>query len=115
MKHITITSGGKEYAVKFGMNALAMFCEMENISFDELNKLGTSLRIGQMISLAYCGLKEGARVCKQDFNLTKEDIGDMMDDDKDLITNIMSAFSSSQAVVKEEEEGEKLPVKEPAS
>lgn len=85
----------KLYPVKYGFNALRVFCNASGIELQDIEKIATSMSLDHAINLVWAGLKDGARVEKQEFDLTIEDIADMMDEDNTLITQCMELFISS--------------------
>lgn len=87
--------GDKLYPVKYGFNALRVFCNASGIELQDIEKIATSMSLDHAINLVWAGLKDGARVEKQEFDLTIEDIADMMDEDNTLITQCMELFISS--------------------
>lgn len=93
-----VTINGKQEPVKFGFSALANFCKLANIPLSKMDRLGEDMTLETAFILIYCGLKDGARVTKKDFTLTVDDIGDLLDDNPELLNDVMSAFSNSQAV-----------------
>ena len=90
-----IKVGEKTYPVKYGFNALRMFCNASGIELQELEQIGSSMKIDHAINLVWAGMKDGARVEKQDFDLTPEDIADLMDEDNTLINQCMELFVAS--------------------
>lgn len=87
--------GDKLYPVKYGFNALRVFCNASGIELQDIEKIATSMSLDHAINLVWAGLKDGARVEKQEFDLTIEDVADMMDEDNTLITQCMELFISS--------------------
>lgn len=90
-----IKVGEKTYPVKYGFNALRMFCNESGIELQDLEKIASSMKIDHAINLVWAGMKDGARVEKQDFDLTPEDIADLMDEDNTLINQCMELFVAS--------------------
>lgn len=81
-----ITVAGDVLPVKFGTNQTAIFCELHNcdlktyygiFSGENFSKL--ELGGKQVRDLIYSALKDGARVDKKPFDLSPEDVGDIMD------------------------------------
>lgn len=87
--------GEQLYPVKYGFNALRVFCNASGIELQDIEKIATSMSLDHAINLVWAGLKDGARVEKQEFDLTIEDVADMMDEDNTLITQCMELFISS--------------------
>lgn len=90
-----IKVGEKTYPVKYGFNALRMFCNASGIELQELEQIGSSMKIDHAINLVWAGMKDGARIEKQEFNLTPEDVADLMDEDNTLINQCMELFVAS--------------------
>jgi len=90
------TSKG-ELPVYFGMNALARFGDLTDKTMtqvlDTLSDMST-LKMSDMLAFIYSGFTEGARREKIECQIESvEMIGDMIDDDGDLITKVMTAYS----------------------
>jgi len=90
-----IKVGEKAYPVKYGFNALRLFCNESGIELQELEKIGQSISIDHAINLVWAGMKDGARVEKQAFDLTPEDVADLLDEDSTLINQCMELFVAS--------------------
>jgi hypothetical protein len=75
-----IKIGDKEYPVKFGLNALALFCDEVGLKLGELDKIGAQSSLMDILRLAYWGMKDGARSEGKPFDLTVENIADLLDD-----------------------------------
>jgi hypothetical protein len=86
--------GETEYPVKFGLNALALYCDEVGIKLGELDKIGGSnTSLMDLIKLAFWGLKDGARSEGKPFDMTVENIADLLDDDPSgLIVKIVDIF-----------------------
>ena len=87
--------GDNTYPVKYGFNALRLFCNASGIELQELEKLGESITFDYAINLVWAGLKDGARVEKQNFDLTVEDVADLLDQDPSLINQCVELFTAS--------------------
>lgn len=87
---------GVSYPVKFGFNTYADLCDLTGMTIDDLQKFGEKISPGVARDLIWCGLKHGARVKNQKFVLTREQVGDMMDDDPEFATKVFAAFADSQ-------------------
>jgi hypothetical protein len=76
--------GGKDRAVKFGINQSVIYCELRNCSITQMNKdiadLGAgSGDVGVMRDFIYSALKEGARKAGEPFDFTNYDVGDWLE------------------------------------
>lgn len=89
-----ITINNKEFAIRYGMNALRIFCKETNKTLNDLSKLGNDMSLEDSIQLVKAGLMDGGRKAGQPCLLSIEDIADALDDDMDLLTRAMDIFSS---------------------
>ena len=78
VKHVEI--GGVSRPVKFGFAALMEFTEENGYTMADLDKLGENMKLKDALFLVWCGLKHGARVEKQPYKHTIEDIADWLDE-----------------------------------
>ena len=90
-----IESAGKVYPVKYGMAALSEFLDSEGLSLSDMENIGKNMSLTRALKLVYFGLKHGARKAGKDFAFTLDDIGDMCDDDPELLQKCMTVFSES--------------------
>ena len=95
----------KQYPVKYGFNALRLFSNQTGIGLDELAKLQDSMSIAYAIALIWAGLKDGARVEKVEFEMTMDDVADLLDEDATIIEQCVAYFVES--FVKPQGENEK--------
>lgn len=89
----TVELSGKEYPLSFGYNALSMY---ENLTGKSFMQMGQNLNIEELLAVCYVGLKDGARKSKSEFDLTIQDVGDLLDENESAFEDIMSAFKSQQ-------------------
>ena len=89
-----IKIGDSVYPIKFGINAVRLFCDKFKISLADLNTALNSenLTLTQALYLCFCGLKDGHRKAKKPFNFVIDDIADLMDEDEALVEKIMEVF-----------------------
>mgnify|MGYP003133229946 CR=1 FL=1 len=97
MKATPVFINGKDYPVKYGFAALRAFTDKTNMSLGELSSLGENMTISQAIALVWAGLKDGARVMKQDFNMTIDDVADLLDEDQEAMTKVLKVFELSMS------------------
>jgi len=90
-----IKVNGTDYPVKYGFNALRLFSNQTGIGLDELSKLQDSMSIDYAIALIWAGLKDGARVEKIEFNMTMDDVADLLDEDQTIIEQCVAYFVES--------------------
>jgi hypothetical protein len=79
---------------RFGMNSLRIFTKMSGIELMEIEKIGENMDLDMAIQLAWCGLKDGHRKAGKDFDLSVDDVADMLDYDMDSLTKIMDVFAN---------------------
>lgn len=89
-----ITINKKEFPIRYGMNALRIFCKETNKTLNDLSKLGNDMSLEDSIQLVRAGLMDGGRKAGQPCLISIEDIADALDDDMDILTNAMDIFSS---------------------
>ena len=93
---IVETKKGK-LPVRYGMNALAHFGDLTgksmNVVMESMSSLG-DLQISELLAFIYAGFIDGARWAKEDCKIeSKEEVGDMMDDDDGLVSKMFEAFN----------------------
>lgn len=85
MKYDFIKLGNKNMAISFGFAALRKYSELTNTSLSDLQKLGTDMTLNDTLILLWCGIKDGHRRAKQEFELSVDDIADMLDGNFDVL------------------------------
>ena len=95
---------GKDYPVRFGMNALRMFCKDTDRALSDLDKLGESMSLDDACQLILAGLQDGARVSGKECSLNVDGVADLLDDDFDALNKVLEVFST-QFSAKFEDEG----------
>jgi hypothetical protein len=93
---IVETKKGK-LPVRYGMNALALFGDLTgksmNVVMESLGNFG-DLKISELLAFVYVGFVDGARWAKEECKVgSVEEIGDMIDDDAELISKMFDVFS----------------------
>lgn len=103
----------KQMPIRYGMNALRIFCKATNKSLNDLSNLGLSMSLDDSCELILAGLKDGHRKAGKELNLSVEDISDFLDDDMDLLARAMDIFGSqfNTSEDKGNEKGTTLPKK----
>jgi len=71
---------------------------------DELSQLQDSMSIDYAIALIWAGLKDGARVEKVEFDMTLDDVADLLDEDATIIEQCVAYFVESFAKPADETE-----------
>ena len=99
------TSKG-DLPVRYGWNALAKFGDMAGLTMDDIMELDLKkLSMSDLLKFVYVGFVEGARKEGVECVIkSPEDVGDMIDDDPELITGVMNVFGEQ---TKAEGEGDK--------
>ncbi len=100
-----LTINKKDYAVHFGMAALAAFCREEGIPLTQMEQGFIDLDLLGTTNLVFAGLQQGARREKSILDLTVDDVLDAMDEDKDLLSKALEMFSESQGESKKKVKG----------
>ena len=95
---------GKDYSIRYGMNALRMYCKQTNKSLNDLEKLGQDMSLDDACQLILAGLRDGARVAGKEFSLSVEDMADILDEDFDALQKCLNVFSQ-QFTAKYNKEG----------
>jgi len=106
-----IKIGGELRPVKFGFNSLAEFGRITGLKLQDLQNLGSSLTIEQVIVLVWCGLRYGAKKEGKPFDYTVEDVGDWLDEDPNLVAEMLNTYGESQAPFVPEKAGKKKPIR----
>ena len=107
-----IEINGEARPLRFGMNALRLFCRDQKISLSEISTLGQDMSLDSACSLILCGLKDGARKAGKNCPLTVDDIADALDEDFSLLEKAMGIFSESFNTINEGNvQGPKCPKK----
>lgn len=88
-----IDINGKKMPIKFGFNALRHFSRRTGTTINDMERLGTNMNFDHAICLIHCGLMDGARVAKEKFVFTEEDLADALDSDMDIIERAMTVFT----------------------
>lgn len=85
----------QDIPVHYGMNAFALYSEMRKVSMnDALNLDPSKMDLMDFFTLMYVGVKEGARVAKEECKFgSVEDLLDYADENADVINDIAQVFS----------------------
>ena len=84
MNYEIVEIANKKFPIFFGFNGLRKYCGKTGTS---LNKLMT---LGQDMTLV--GIEEGCRKSGQEFKLTIDELGDMLDVDMDGLSKALEIF-----------------------
>ena len=95
MEATPIFINGKDYPVKYGFAALRAFTDATNTTLNELGSLGDSMTMTQALALVWAGLKDGARVTGNKFEMSIDDVADLIDKDQEALTKVLAVFQKS--------------------
>jgi len=112
MKYEIIKLGKKEMPIYFGFNALRKFCRATGTTLQKLGQLGQDMSLDDVVELIYFGTMEGHRKAKIDFDLTSDDIADMLDGDQNGMNEAMQVFSDHMGMVFQNDKNEKTEKKQ---
>ena len=90
-----IETGRGMLPFSWGMAALTRFCEENNLSLNDFTQLEKEMRPRVLLSLIWHGFKDGHRKEQKAFELTVDDIADMIDESPGLMERCMEAVSNS--------------------
>jgi hypothetical protein len=86
---------GKQLPIRFGMNALRLFCKETKTSLNEFASLANDLDLDKACVLILCGLKDGARKAGKECSYKVDDIADILDDDFGILETAMGYLRDS--------------------
>jgi len=96
MKQATyLTTAGGKLPFSFGMNALSSFLDSEGLALADLGELGANMKISTALNIVFYGFADGHRREGVPFTLTPADIGDLIDDNPELLAQAMDVFANS--------------------
>jgi hypothetical protein len=93
MNYTFLEINNKKHPIKFGFNALRKYSSKTNTSLKDLDKLGDNMTLDDALTLIYCGIEDGHRAAKQEFNLSVDDLADLVDGDFDSIGKAMEILA----------------------
>ncbi len=93
MNYTFIEINKEKLPIKFGFNALRKYSSKTNTSLQDLDKLGVDMTLDGALNLIYCGIEDGHRAAKQEFELTIDDLADLIDNDFDCIGKAMEILA----------------------
>lgn len=93
MKYDVVTIGKKDLPIYFGFNALRKYCRATGTSLAKLSTLGNDMSLDDIVELIYHGHEEGCRRAGAEFNLTSDDVADMLDGDSEGMQRALSLFA----------------------
>jgi len=96
MKAATIIhTSGQNLPFAFGMSALARFCSEQDLKVSQLSEVLADPGPITILSLLWHGFADGYRRERKPFDLTIDDIGDMLDADPELADKCMQVVTES--------------------
>ena len=94
MNYEIIELGGKDFPIFFGFNGLRKYCGLTGTSLNSLMNLGQDMTLDEALKLVLVGIEEGCRKADQEFNLTIDELGDMLDTDMTGLTRALEIFGN---------------------
>lgn len=91
--YLTTTTGSLPFS--FGMNALSSFLESEGLALADLGELGANMKISTALNIVFHGFADGHRREGIPFSMTPADVGDLIDDNPELLAAAMDVFANS--------------------
>lgn len=95
MEATPVIINGRDYPVKYGFAALRAFTDETNITLNQLGQIGDNMTITQALALVWAGLKDGARVTGSKFEMSIDEVADLIDKDQEALTRVLSVFQKS--------------------
>ena len=92
MNYEIIELGGKNFPIFFGFNGLRKYCGLTGTSLSNLMNLGQDMTLDEALKLVLIGIEEGCRKADQEFILTIDELGDMLDTDLTGLTRALEIF-----------------------
>ena len=92
MNYEIVSIAGKKYPIFFGFNGLRKYCGITGTSLQKLMSIGQDMTLDEALKLVLVGIEEGCRKSGQDFNLTIDELGDMLDTDMSGLTRALEIF-----------------------
>ena len=83
-----------DFPVRFGMNALRLFCKDTGRTLQDLDKLGEDMSLDDACFLILNGIKDGSRVSGKECSLNVDDIADLLDEDFEALNKVLEVFSN---------------------
>ena len=93
MNYEIVKLGKKDLPIYFGFNALRKYCRSTGTSLNELGQLGQTMSLDDIVELIYHGTMEGHRRAKVSFDMTSDDIADLLDGDQSGMQKAMELFA----------------------
>jgi len=84
----------KEFACKFGFNALRRFSRLTKMPISQLEILGDKMTLDEAVILIHCGIADGHRAAKKELDYSIDDLADDLDTDMEAIGRAMDIFGN---------------------
>tara|TARA_R110000765_G_C18818136_1_gene595481 strand:+ start:481 stop:831 length:351 start_codon:yes stop_codon:yes gene_type:complete len=107
MNYEIIEMAGKKYPIFFGFNGLRKYCGITGTSLNQLMNLGQDMTLDEALKLVLVGIEEGSRKAEQEFNLSIDELGDMLDSDMTGLTRALEIFGEQMGQNIEQPKGKK--------
>lgn len=107
MNYEIVKLGKKDLPMYYGFNALRKYCRATGTSLNQLSNLGTSMSLDDIVELIYHGTMEGHRRAKIDFDMTSDDIADLLDGDQSGMAKAMELFAEHMGMTFANDDNEK--------
>tara|TARA_R100000655_G_scaffold49314_1_gene86882 strand:+ start:102 stop:518 length:417 start_codon:yes stop_codon:yes gene_type:complete len=92
MKYDIVKIANKDFPLFFGFNGLRKYCAKTGTSLNKLMTLGDNMTLDQALQLVLVGIEEGCRKSGKDFDLTIDQLGDLLDEDMDGLARALEVF-----------------------
>ena len=94
MTYEIIELANKKYPIFFGFNGLRKYCAKTGTSLNKLMSLGQDMTLDEALQLVLVGIEEGCRKSGQEFKLTIDELGDILDEDMNGLATALNVFGS---------------------
>lgn len=109
----SIEINGKPTTIKYGWAALRDFTQKTNINLSDFeNGALDNLDVETILALIWSGLKQGARKDGVPFELTLDEVADILDDHPELLSKCIQDFESSISSPSPNKKAVKVPQKQ---
>ena len=94
MTYEIIELANKKYPIFFGFNGLRKYCAKTGTSLNKLMTLGQDMTLDEALQLVLVGIEEGCRKSGQEFKLTIDELGDILDEDMNGLATALNVFGT---------------------
>jgi len=92
MNYEIVTIANNKFPIFFGFNGLRKYCAITGTSLNKLMTMGQDMTLDQALQLVLVGIEEGCRKSGGDFNLTIDELADMLDTDMTGLSKALEIF-----------------------